>query len=390
MAKAILRRGKERRLKDGHPWVYAGEIERVEGGFNPGDIVDVVNSAGFFLGRGYINSSSQIAIRVLTWRDEAIDEGFFHRRIAQALDYRRRVMPEATSFRVVFGEGDFLPALIVDKYEDHVVLQTLALGMDQRKDWILAAIQKLLKPRVIYERNDVAVRELEGLPVQKGPLLGVPDGEFLIQENGLAFHVDIVEGQKTGYFLDQKENRRAIAPFVDGARVLDAFCNTGTFSIHAAHYGAKEVTGLDISEPAVRIAHRNAAVNGLGERCRFQMGNAFDLLRKYADEKATFDTVILDPPAFAKNRQALAGAVRGYKEINLRAMKLLPPGGVLITCSCSHHMTEDLFVNTVLMAARDAKKELRRVALRTQAADHPILLGVKETYYLKCLILQVF
>ncbi|MCL4514594.1 MAG: class I SAM-dependent rRNA methyltransferase [Firmicutes bacterium] len=390
MARAILRRGKDRRLKDGHPWVYAGEIERVEGGFNPGDIVDVVNSAGFFLGRGYINPFSQIAIRVLTWRDEAIDEGFFHRRIARALDYRRRVMPEATSFRVVFGEGDFLPALIVDKYEDHVVLQTLALGMDQRKDWILAAIQELLKPRVIYERNDVAVRELEGLPVQKGPLLGVPDGEFLIRENGLAFHVDVVEGQKTGYFLDQKENRRAIAPFVDGARVLDAFCNTGTFSIHAAHYGAKEVTGLDISEPAVRTAYRNAAVNGLGERCRFEVGNAFDLLRKYADEKVAFDTVILDPPAFAKNRQALAGAVRGYKEINLRAMKLLPPGGVLITCSCSHHMTEDLFVDTVLMAARDAKKELRRVALRTQAADHPILLGVKETYYLKCLVLQVF
>lgn len=390
MARAILRRGKDRRLKDGHPWVYAGEIERVEGGFNPGDIVDVVNSAGFFLGRGYLNPSSQIAIRVLTWRDEAIDEGFFHRRIARALDYRRRVMPEATSFRVVFGEGDFLPALIVDKYEDHVVLQTLALGMDQRKDWILAAIQELLKPRVIYERNDVAVRELEGLPVQKGPLLGVPDGEFLIRENGLAFHVDVVEGQKTGYFLDQKENRRAIAPFVDGARVLDAFCNTGTFSIHAAHYGAKEVTGLDISEPAVRTAYRNAAVNGLGERCRFEVGNAFDLLRKYADEKVAFDTVILDPPAFAKNRQALAGAVRGYKEINLRAMKLLPPGGVLITCSCSHHMTEDLFVDTVLMAARDAKKELRRVALRTQAADHPILLGVKETYYLKCLVLQVF
>ncbi|MGE5578292.1 MAG: class I SAM-dependent rRNA methyltransferase [Syntrophothermus sp.] len=390
MTRAVLQRGKERRLKDGHPWVYAGEIERVEGEFNPGDVVDVANSAGFFLGRGYINPSSQIRIRILTWEDEAIDAGFFYRRIERALDFRRRVMPEATSFRVVFGEGDFLPALIVDKYEDHVVLQTLALGMDQRKDWIISAIEELLHPKVIYARNDVPVRALEGLPVEKQALRGMPPGEFLIRENGLIFHVDVVEGQKTGYFLDQKENRRAIAPFVDGARVLDAFCNTGTFSIHAAYYGAREVTGLDISEPAIRTAWRNAAENGLGGKCRFEVGNAFDLLRKYSEEKVTFDTVILDPPAFAKNRQALAGAVRGYKEINLRAMKLLPPGGFLITCSCSHHMTEDLFVETVLDAARDAGRQLRRVELRTQAADHPILLGVKETYYLKCLILQVF
>jgi len=388
MAKAYLVKGKESRVESGHPWIYRSDIERTEGSFEPGDIVDVYSSKNRFLGRGYMNPRSQITIRILTTEDEEINDDFWFGRIKAAWEYRKRVA-DVNSCRVIFAESDFLPALIVDKFGDILVMQTLSLGIDRYKYKFVEMLNEIIKPAGIYERNDVSVRNLEGLEMQKGYLYGNFDTKVLMVENGIKFEVDVENGQKTGYFLDQKENRAAIRPFVKDAKVLDCFCHTGAFALHAAHYGAKDVLGIDISEHAVQFASENAALNGLQGNCRFQTANTFDMLREYYDRGERFDTIILDPPAFTKSKNAVEGAVRGYKEINLRAMKIINSGGFLITCSCSYHVDPEMFMDVVHSAAIDAKRKVRLVEYRSQAKDHPILLASPETEYLKCAILQI-
>jgi len=390
MAGATLRPKHERRVAAGHLWIYQGNIERIEGDPAPGDVIDVFSARGEFLGRGYYNPHSQIAIRLLTRDDRPIDHAFFAERIRKAQAWRARVMPDQTSYRLIYSEGDLLPGLIVDRYEDVLVVQFLTLGMEVRRDEIIAALEEVVEPRAVFERSDVASRRHEGLEPRVGLLRGeLPPQPMTITENGLAFEVDVVEGQKTGYFLDQKVNRTLLAPLVEGARVLDVFCHTGSFSVHALHYGAREVTGIDSSEQAVAAAQRNVERNGLGDRARFEVANAFDRLRELEREGERFDCVILDPPAFAKGKAHVEAAARGYKEVNLRALKLLEPGGFLVTCSCSHHMSPDEFYAVVLDAALDARKHLRVVDTRGQAPDHPVLAGVPETAYLKCFIFQV-
>lgn len=391
MAVVHLTRDRGKRVESGHPWVYQTEIDRVEGDYTPGDIVDVVDHRGRFLGRGYINPISMITVRIMTTQRERVDGEFLRGRIEAAWRLRRDVLEDenSDSCRVVFGESDFLPGLIVDKFADQLVIQTLALGIDRWKDVIVEALDEIVRPRGIYERNDVPVRELEGLEQRKGWLRGSFDPTIVIRENGLRLHVDFANGQKTGYFLDQRENRASIKEFARGARVLDCFCYTGSFALHAAMYGAKDVIGIDISDDAIKMAERNAALNGLENRCTFIAGNVFDELRSLDRAGRTFDLVILDPPAFAKSKSGLDGAIRGYKEINLRAMRILSPGGFLATSSCSYHVSESLFLEVVREAARDAKRMLRLIEMRRQARDHPILLGYDESYYLKYLILQV-
>jgi len=379
------------RAASGHPWIYATETAEITGDYVPGDIVEVVDPKGRFLGRGYINPASQILVRILT-RDqsEEINRAFFEKRIRAALDYRSRVVRGADSYRLIFAEADFLPALVVDKFGDYLAVQTLALGIDKFKDLITDILDELLNPAGIYERNDAAVRELEGLPLKTGFLKGPFDPVIEINENGMVFLADLAGGQKTGYFLDQRENRMALEGIAAGSRVLDCFCHTGSFSVYAARYGAREVNGLDIAAPALALAEKNASRNGFGDLCTFREGNAFDELRALEKNKEKYDLIILDPPAFTKSKRALEGAIRGYKEINLRAMKILHPGGFLVTCSCSYHMTESRFLEVIMAAAQDAGRQLRLVELRRQSKDHPMLLAAAETFYLKCAVLQVW
>ncbi|QCX33734.1 class I SAM-dependent rRNA methyltransferase [Caloramator sp. E03] len=389
MAKVYLGYKKGLRVEDGHPWVYSNEIEKIIGDYNIGDIVEVYNFKEKFIGKGYINPKSQITVRIMTRdKNEEIDEEFFRRRIKAAWEYRKKVI-ETTCCRVVFGEADFLPALIVDKYSDYLVIQTLAYGIDKWKNTIVKVLNEIFNPKGIYERNDVPVRELEGLNQYKGFLSEPFDTTIQTSENGVKFYVDIAEGQKTGYFLDQKENRASIKDIVKGSDVLDCFCHTGSFSLHAGYFGAKSVLGLDVSEHAVEFARKNAQLNNLSDVCKFEVHNAFDVLHKWVKEGRRYDVVILDPPAFTKSRSAIEGAIRGYKEINLRGMKLLKPGGFLVTCSCSHYMYPELFMDVIMDAAKDAKKTIRQIEFRTQAKDHPVLWNSGETLYLKFLILQI-
>ncbi|AEG60055.1 class I SAM-dependent rRNA methyltransferase [Desulforamulus ruminis] len=391
MAKAILHEGKQKRILGGHPWIYRTEIKEIRGEFQPGDIVEVYDIRERLIGRGYINPASQISIRIMTRNaEEEINEDFFRRRIQAAWDYRQRVVRESNACRVIFGEADFLPGLIVDKFGDYLAVQTLTLGIEKHKETILKLLQEILKPGGMYERNDVAVRELEGLPLQTGFIGASFDPKVVIKENGLRFVVDLAGGQKTGYFLDQRENRMALQGLVHGGRVLDCFCHTGTFSMYAAKFGAREVLGLDIAAPALEVARANAELNGYGKNCSFKETNSFDELRAMEKAGEKFEVVVLDPPAFTKSKKAVAGAVRGYKEINLRGMKLLPPGGYLVTCSCSYHMKEEMFLEVIAEAGRDAGRQLRLVELRRQAKDHPMLLASPETHYLKCVVLQVW
>ena len=383
-----LRRGREQRVLGGHPWVFRSDIER-EDGASDGLPVRVLTSAGRFLAMAVYNPRSQISLRILSRRDEPIDATFIRGRVRRALDYRRR-FADLNSCRLIFAESDGLPAVIADKFGDVIVLQILCLGMERFKGDIVDALAQELSPRGIYERNDVPVRELEGLSQQTGLLFGEVPDRVEMQENGVRFLVDVKEGQKTGFFLDQKENRAAIAPFVSGMRVLDCFTHTGSFALHAAHYGAAEVTGVDISEHACACALENARLNGVEDRVRFECANAFDFLRAHQTAKEQYDVVILDPPAFTKTRSAVEGALRGYKEINLRGMKLTRDGGFFITCSCSQHVTPDLFRGMLMDAQKDAHVQLRQIEWRTQGRDHPILLASPETQYLKCGIFQVF
>ena len=383
-----LRRGREQRVLGGHPWVFRSDIEREDGAAD-GLPVRVLTSAGRFLAMAVYNPRSQISLRILSRRDEPVDGAFIRGRVRRALDYRRR-FADLNSCRLIFAESDGLPAVIADKFGDVIVVQILCLGMERFKADIVDALAQELSPRGIYERNDVPVRELEGLSQQTGLLWGEVPDRVEMQENGVRFLVDVKEGQKTGFFLDQKENRAAIAPFVPGMRVLDCFTHTGSFALHAARYGAAEVTGVDISEHACACALENARLNGVEDRVRFECANAFDFLRAQQTAKAQYDVVILDPPAFTKTRSAVEGALRGYKEINLRGMKLTRDGGFFVTCSCSQHVTPDLFRGMLMDAQKDAHVQLRQIEWRTQGRDHPILLSSPETQYLKCGIFQVF
>lgn len=389
MEKIILKRKIATRILNGHPWIFANEVEKVQGNPGPGSIVEVYYHDGKFAGKGYFNDQSQIVIRLLT-RDKTIDinEEFFLKKIQECWAYRQKI-GYTENCRLVFGEADGLPQLIIDKFNDYFVIQTLALGIDRWKPSIVKALQTIFVPKGIYERNDVPVRELEGLPQQKGFLSEPFDTKIIIKENGLKFNVDIENGQKTGYFLDQQDNRRAIQNIVKDAEVLGAFTYTGTFEVHAAYYGAKQVLGIDISENAVAQANENAKLNGLEKICRFETANAFDVLKLWSKEAPRYDVVMLDPPAFTKSRSSIDKAVSGYKEINLRGMKLVKHGGFLVTSSCTNLVSPQLFLEIIEMAAKDARRTIRQVVYQTQSADHPIIWNMDNTHYLKFLIIQV-
>lgn len=389
MFKIHLKRKIANRIAGGHPWIFANEVEKIEGDPGPGAIVDVYFFDGKFAGKGYYNAQSQIMIRLLTQdRKAEINEEFMLEKIRQCWKYRQS-LGYTENCRLVFGEADGLPQLIIDKFNDYFVIQTLALGIDQWKPALVKALETVFKPKGIFERNDVPVRELEGLPQQKGFLSAPFDPKIIINENGLKFHVDLENGQKTGYFLDQQDNRRAIQNIVKGAEVLGAFTYTGTFEIHAAHYGAKSVLGLDISENAVQQANRNAELNGLQNIVRFEAANAFDLLKQWSREEKKYDVVMLDPPAFTKSRANIQKAITGYKEINLRGMKLIRPGGFLVTSSCTSLVSPELFLQTIDMAAKDVRRKIRQVCFQTQSSDHPIIWNMENTQYLKFLIVEV-
>ncbi|MEA4885023.1 MAG: class I SAM-dependent rRNA methyltransferase [Clostridia bacterium] len=394
MGAVRLRKGRDGRARSGHPWVYQGEVSDVVGNPRDGDIVDVESATGAFIGRGYMNRISQIIVRILTWKNEPVDEFWFRAKLAEAFRYRQIVAPGVGSVRLVHSEGDSLPGLVIDRYGDCLVFQILTLGMEERRDLLLREALEISGLERAYERSDVRSREHEGLAQRCGFMTEPFDTGVDVIENGFAFRIDIAHGQKTGHFLDQRENRASMAPYCDNARVLDCFCHTGAFAVHAAGYGAMETVGIDISTRAVEDARSNAERNGLGGRSSFVAGNAFDLLRETSVEvtkgqREPYDVVILDPPAFAKSRSAAEAAARGYKEINLRACKALREGGFLITSSCSHHVDEGAFISIVESAIADAGRRARLVEVRTQSRDHPIMVGVPETKYLKFLVLQV-
>lgn len=389
MTKVTLNRKISQRVANGHPWVFANEVNRVEGNAEAGAIVDVHTHDDKFLGRGYFNPKSQILVRILTRKkNEEINDDFFLRKLSEAWKQRQQ-MGYKENCRLIFGEADGLPQLIIDKFNDYFVIQTLALGIDLWKESIVKAINQIFEPKGIYERNDVPIRELEGMEQKKGFLSEPFDSNIIINENGLQFHVDIANGQKTGYFLDQQDNRRHIQHIVKDAEVLGAFTYTGTFEIHAAKYGAKSVHGLDISESAIAMCNKNAELNGVQDICKFECVNAFDVLKTWVKEGKQYDVVMLDPPSFTKSRATIQKAITGYKEINLRGMKLVKPGGFLVTSSCTNLVQPDLFLEIIQMAAKDARRQLRQVTFQTQSSDHPIIWGWENTHYLKFLIVQV-
>ncbi|MGQ9622410.1 MAG: class I SAM-dependent rRNA methyltransferase [Candidatus Caldatribacteriaceae bacterium] len=391
-SRLYLKKGGEKRLLSGHPWIYRTDVDVVRGPAEPGDIVAVENHRGKFLGLGYYNPHSAIAVRVLS-RDpqEHIDASFFARRIEEAFSLRLRLFKEeeTNAFRVVFGEADFLPGLIVDKFGPYLVVQILTMGMERRKEEILEALTSALHPLGIYERSDAEVRKKEGLELHAGYLEGRFEPCVAVRENGLSFVVDVAEGQKTGHFLDQRENRLALRRYAQGARVLDCFSYSGGFGIHALVFGAREVVAVDVSEKALALARENARLNGVEERMTFMVADAFEALREFVRKRERFDLVILDPPAFVKEREALGGALRGYKDINLLAMKLLNSSGILVTSSCSHHLSEEKFLSVLEEAALGAGRRLQILERRGQAQDHPVLVGYPESRYLKCFVLRV-
>ena len=394
-AVVTLKKGAGRPLKEGGPWIYDNEIESIMGSFTDGDIVLVHDFDGYPLGRGFINRNSKLTVRMMTRnRDTEVDESFIRMRVKNAWEYRKKVMDDISSCRVIFGEADFLPGLVVDKFADVLVVESLALGIDRFKVMIVDILKELMEAdgihiRGVYERSDAKVREQEGMERYKG-FIGAPfDTKVEIVENGVHYYVDVKDGQKTGFFLDQKYNRRAAAKLCKGARVLDCFTHTGSFALNAGMAGAEHVTGVDASELGVAQARENAALNGLEDRVEFICEDVFDLLPRLEKQGEKFDVVILDPPAFTKSRSSIKKAVKGYREINLRGMKLVKDGGYLATCSCSHFMDYELFTQTIGQAARNVHKRLRQVEFRTQSPDHPILWGAGDSYYLKFYIFQV-
>lgn len=384
-----LKPGEQDRLLAGHPWIYRNEVDGWPPGVEPGDLVDVQDSRRRFLGRGYANPHSRIAIRLLGRDRIPIDEDFFINRLRQAQAWREKMSGERSAYRVVHAEADGLPGLIVDRYGDALAIQLLTAGMDRRRDLILKALTAVLQPQAVVARNDSPMREREGLVRERGVLFGALPLELVVQVNGLTVAVDLLEGQKTGLFLDQIDNYRLIERLAEGTEVLDCFCYTGLWGLHAARYGAARVTGLDQSTPAIERAKALAERNGLAGHCTYRVGNVFDELKERDRRRESFDLIILDPPAFVKTRARLPEATAGYKEINLRAMRLLRPGGCLVTCSCSHHLTAEQFRRLLQDAAADVRRTVRLVAQGAQGHDHPVLLGMPESEYLKCFVLQV-
>lgn len=382
----ILKKTEEKRIAAGHPWVYANEVQKIEGKDKNGSLATVLSSDGRYLGKGYINHASKILVRIFIRGNEEDGEELYRRRILRAVENRRRLGYE-NCYRAVFAEADDLPALIVDKYADILAVQFLSLGVYQRKNMIVRVLADLFHPKGIYERSDVAVREKEGLPQEKGVLYGEVPDEVIIEENGLKLCVDVKNGQKTGYFLDQKENRFAARRYAAGARALDCFCNSGGFSMNLA-LTAKEVIAADVSLPALQTVERNAALNGF-TNIKTVQADVFSLLREYKKAGEIFDLIVLDPPAFCKSAAEVKDACRGYKDINVAAMKLLKDGGYLISCSCSHYMTAPLFEKMLSEAAKESGRKARCLETKTQSPDHPALLNAEETSYLKFFVLQI-
>lgn len=394
MAEVIIRKGEARALKAGGYWIYDNEIDRIEGDYENGDFVDVLDFDGYFLGRGFINTNSKIVVRVMTRkRGTEIDRDFIAGRIKAAVDYRFDVI-DTSSCRLIFGEADGFPGLVVDKFSDVLVVESLALGIDKLKPMILECLTAELakhdiKIRGIYERSDAKVRLLEGMERSKGFIGAEFDTRVEIVENGVRYIVNVEDGQKTGFFLDQKNNRAAIARLCGGKKVLDCFTHTGSFALNAAKAGAKSVLAVDASELAVEQARENARLNGVEDVVECVCADVFDLLPQLMEQGEKYDVVILDPPAFTKSRNSIKNATKGYREINTRGMKLVKDGGYLATCSCSHFMDQELFTKTIGEAAKVAHKRLRQIEFRTQAPDHPILWSADESYYLKFYIFQV-
>ncbi|MDE7246671.1 MAG: class I SAM-dependent rRNA methyltransferase [Lachnospiraceae bacterium] len=393
-AVVTLKKGGGRSVKSGGMWIYDNEIAAVDGSFADGDIVIVHDFDGYPLGKGFINRNSKIRIRMMT-RDskQEIDASFLRMRLLNAWEYRKCTV-DTSSCRIVFGEADFLPGLVIDKFQDVLVVQSLALGIDRLKEEIVCILKDILRQdgiiiRGVYERSDAKVRKQEGMDCIKG-FIGEPfDTDVEIIENGVKYYVDVKEGQKTGFFLDQKYNRQAVRKLCKDAKVLDCFTHTGSFALNAGQAGAKSVLGLDASETGIEQARRNASLNGLSDIVSFECADVFDKLPDLEKRGEKFDVVILDPPAFTKSRNSVKNAMKGYREINLRAMRLIRDGGFLATCSCSHFMTYELFTKTIGQAAANVHKRLRQVEFRTQAPDHPILWAANESYYLKFYIFQV-
>jgi 23S rRNA (cytosine1962-C5)-methyltransferase len=396
MSEAIvtLKKGEGRSLKAGGLWIYDNEIDTIMGTFKNGDIVVVKDFDGYMMGRGFINQNSKIRIRMMTRdKEQLIDREFLKNRVRKAWEYRKKTV-DTSSCRIIFGEADFLPGIVIDKFSDVLVVESLALGIDKLKLDIIDSLKEVLaedgiKIRGVYERSDAKVREQEGMERFKGFIGDEFDTEIEIIENGVKYLVDVKDGQKTGFFLDQKYNRLAIQKLCKDAKVLDCFTHTGSFALNAGIAGAKSVLGVDASEHAVEQATKNAALNGLQDIVKFQCADVFDLLPKLEEQGEKYDVVILDPPAFTKSRNSVKNATKGYREINIRGMKLVRDGGFLATCSCSHFMDYELFTQTIAQAAKSVHCRLRQVEYRTQSSDHPILWNADESYYLKFYIFQV-
>jgi 23S rRNA (cytosine1962-C5)-methyltransferase len=381
-----LKKKEERRVLRGHPWVFSNELQEIPAGLAPGEIVDVLDFSGRFVGRGSINPHTLIAVRILTRKRQEIDAAFLLQRITAARDLRTR-LGFGESFRAVYSEGDGLPGLIVDKYSDILVVQSLTAGMERLLDTIIAVLREVYSPRAIVLKNDTASREIEGLERHTTMAFGPVPGPVIMEESGLQYKIDVLEGQKTGFFFDQRENRLALKELVKGRRTLDCFCYVGAWAMNAARFGASEVIGIDSSEKAVNMARENAALNNLS--VRFIVGDVFEELRAFEKKGERFGCIVLDPPAFVKSRAKVREGLKGYKEINLRAIKMLEPGGILISCSCSHHIDVELFKEMLIDAAYSADRSVRLLEMRSQARDHPIVLAAPETQYLKCAILIV-
>ncbi len=370
----------------GHPWIFSNELREVPKNSSPGDIVDVLDSTGGFVGRGYLNPHSLIAVRILARHQEEIDAGFFRQKIAEARRLRTMI-GFGDSYRAVYSEGDGLPGLIVDKYADTLVIQSSTAGIDRMLEMIVSVLKDEYSPRAIVLRNDAASRTIEGLAQEKRVVFGEVSGPVSFEESGISYRADVLEGQKTGFFFDQRENRQALKDYVRGRRVLDCFCYIGAWSLSAVRYGASEVLGVDSSDKAVALAVQNADGNNLP--AQFKTADVFDELRVLEKKNERFGCIILDPPAFVKSRSKVREALKGYKEINLRAMHLLERGGILLTCSCSHHIDQELFREMLIDAAYSAGRRVQLLEMRSQSRDHPVLLAAKETQYLKCAILMI-
>ncbi|HEY6952800.1 MAG TPA: class I SAM-dependent rRNA methyltransferase [Bacteroidota bacterium] len=383
----ILKKHEEVRLLTGHQWVFSNEIATINGTPAAGDVVEILKHDGSLLGLGFFNPHSLISVRFLTSQKEEINSDFFERRISDALSLRRRLYPDLESYRIVNGESDFLPGLIVDKYNEYLAIQTLSFGMDKRIREICDVLESLLHPKGIVERNDSSLRTLEHLEERKGPLRGDPE-HTIVNEYGAKFNVDLLKGQKTGFFLDQRENRMKVRKHVGGADVLDCFCNEGAFAVHASLGNAKSVLGFDISETAVERARVNSVINQC-ENVKFEKGDVFEVLKEHSAQRKRFDVVILDPPSFTRSRKNVRSALKGYKAINGLALSVINQGGFLVTASCSHHITEEAFLDTVEESAIKSGRKLRLLELTGAGADHPVLVPMPETKYLKFAIFSV-